>query len=120
MNLIKDIPEKIEKYKSNIIIVEGKNDVSALKELGFIHVYPIHVTGIPLRVRAEQISLNVSKKDRVCILTDLDKKGKQLYLLLKPIFQELGAHLDPNLRSILLNSHVSHIESLPKFLEKFN
>ena len=118
MKLNKQLKTDIEKYKDYIIIVEGKKDVQSLKFLGFEKVYAIHITGIPIRERAEQIATYITKKDRVCILTDLDKKGKQLYIKLKPIFQELGAKLDSNLRNILIKTKTSHIEGLPKILEK--
>ena len=109
---------EIEKYLNYIIIVEGKKDVNALKSLDFQQVYAIHITGITLRERAEQIMQLINKKDRVCILTDLDRKGKQLYEKLKPIFQELGAHLDSSLRGLLIKSKLSHIEGIDKFMEK--
>lgn len=109
---------QIEKYKDYIIIVEGKKDTNALKNLGFQRIYPIHITGVTLRERVEQIMLNVEKKDKVCILTDLDKKGKKLYLTIKPIFQELRAHLDSSLREIIIKAKISHIEGIDKFIEK--
>ena len=118
MKPFKDLNQEIEKYKSYIIIVEGKNDANALKSLGFEQVYTIHQTGMAIKVRAEEIMKYVTKKDKICILTDLDKRGKQLYILLKQIFQELGAHLDSSLRSSLIKSKLSHIESLPDFLER--
>jgi 5S rRNA maturation endonuclease (ribonuclease M5) len=114
----KDIHAEIEKYKDYLIIVEGKKDINALKSLGFQNVHAIHKTSVTIRERAEQISSYLTKKDKLCILTDLDKKGKKLYIILKPIFQELGAHLDSSLRAILIKSKLSHIEGLPKFLEK--
>jgi len=109
----------LEKYINYIIIVEGKKDITALKNLGFEKVYAIHSTSVPLRERVEQIvSQHIEKKDKVCILTDFDKKGKKLYLLIKPIFQELGVKLDSSLRGILLKSKISHIEGLDKFMSK--
>ncbi len=65
-----------------------------------------------------EISLHIEKKDKVCILTDFDKKGKSLYHLLKELFQEQGVRLDSKLRGLLLVSGISHIEGLPSFFEK--
>ncbi len=110
--------EEIEKFKDYIIIVEGKKDIQSLKSLGFNKVYAIHLTGIPLRERVEQIMPYVEKKDKVCILTDLDRKGKQLYEKLKPIFHELGAKLDSTFRGILIKSRLSHIEGIYSFMNK--
>ena len=109
---------EIEKFKDYVIIVEGKKDVQSLKSLGFKKVYAIHSTGVPLRERVEQIMSYIEKKERVCILTDLDKRGKQLYEILKPIFQELSARLDSTFRGILIKSRISHIEGINTFIQK--
>ncbi|MBU0761203.1 MAG: toprim domain-containing protein, partial [Nanoarchaeota archaeon] len=76
----------VEKFKDYAILVEGKKDVSALKNAGFDKVYAIHVTGVGLRERIEQIAEGIEdrKKTKVCILTDLDRQGKKLYMLIKP------------------------------------
>ena len=118
MKFNQNLKAEIEKYKDYIIVVEGKKDLNALKSLGFQSIYAIHITGVSLRERAEQISKQINKKDKLCVLTDLDKRGKQLYRLLKSLFQELGVHLDSTLRGILIKSKVSHIEGINKFLDK--
>jgi len=101
-----------------VIIVEGKKDVIALSKLGFEKVYAIHINGVSLRERVEQIAENVCKKDKVCILTDFDKKGKKLYLYIKPICQEFGMKLDSRLRGLLIKARISHVEGLDSFMEK--
>ena len=109
----------LEKYKDYVIIVEGAKDVHSLKNLGFEKVYAIHSTSVPLREKVEQIVKDhITKKDKVCILTDFDKKGKKLYLHIKPIFQELGVKLDSSLRGLLIKSQISHIEGLDTFMSK--
>jgi 5S rRNA maturation endonuclease (ribonuclease M5) len=110
--------QDIEKYKDYVIIVEGKKDVASLKALGFEKVYAVHQTGVPLKEVIERIVSLVDKKDKICILTDFDKKGKHLYLLLKREFGEMGIRLDSSLRGILLKARVSHIEGLYEFLKK--
>ena len=112
------LKQQIEKYKDNIIIVEGKKDTAVLKHFGFHKVFQIHQTSVSIRERIEQIMNQIEKGDKICILTDFDKKGKELYLLVKPIFQELGAKLDSNLRSILIKSKISHVEGVHNFMEK--
>ncbi len=109
---------EIERYRNYIIIVEGKKDVDALKAFGFENVHAIHQNSVPLRERVEQIMAFVGRKDRVCILTDFDRRGKILYEKIKPIFQELGAHLDSSFRGILLKARISHIEGISGFMEK--
>jgi 5S rRNA maturation endonuclease (ribonuclease M5) len=110
--------QQIEKYKDYVILVEGKKDVNAIKTFGFKKVYAIHQTGVSLRESIEEISKHVEKKEKVCILTDLDKKGKKLYILIKPILQELGIRLDSSLRGILIKSGISHIEGIHTFMKK--
>lgn len=107
-------------YLDYSIIVEGKKDIAALNALGFKKVYAIHHTGVPLRERVLELSAQIGRKERVCILTDLDRKGKQLYMLLKSLFQEQGLKLDSTLRGILLKAGVSHIEGLTSFMEKIS
>ena len=108
----------LEKYLHYHIIVEGKKDISSLKALGFTNLHAIHETGTPIRIRIEQIAQHLEKRDKVCILTDFDKKGKQLYHLIKSLCQEQGIRLDSSLRGILLKARVSHIEGLHKFFKK--
>ena len=112
------LKQEMEKFIDYVIIVEGKKDVKALKTLGFEKVYALHETGKPLRERVEEIAEEIGKRDKVCILTDLDKKGKRLYLYVKPICQELGMKLDSRLRGLLIKAQVSHIEGLASFMEK--
>lgn len=107
----------IESYLDYVIIVEGEKDVRALKSIGFEKVYPIHQISKPIKERAMEIALQIDKKDKVCILTDFDKKGKTLYLQLKQIFQELGVRLDSTLRGLLLKAGLSHIEGIHKLME---
>ncbi|MEK6934114.1 MAG: toprim domain-containing protein [Nanoarchaeota archaeon] len=111
------IKADIEKYIDYIIVVEGKKDVNALSSLGFKRVYALHQTSVPIKERIVLIASNLDKKDKICILTDLDKKGKSLYLLAKSIFIELGVKLDSNFRDSLLRSGISHIEGLYHYLK---
>jgi len=114
------LKQDVEKFKGYIILVEGKKDVHALKSLGFEKVYEIHKTSVSLRERIEEICSNIERKERVCILTDLDKKGKKLYMIIKPILQEHGVRLDSTLRGILIKSNLSHIEGLATFMNKLS
>ena len=111
---------EIMEYLDYTFIVEGKKDVTSLQALGFTKVYAIHQNSIPLRERVLQISAEIGRRERVCILTDLDKKGKQLYMLLKTLFQEQGMRLDSTLRGILLKAGISHIEGLSTFMERID
>jgi 5S rRNA maturation endonuclease (ribonuclease M5) len=115
-----ELKDKLIGYLDHAIIVEGKKDAATLEALGFEHVYMINQTSVSIGERVEQIVARVGKKRKICILTDFDKKGKQLYLLLKRLFQEQGSRLDSSLRGILLHAGVSHIEGLDSFIERLN
>jgi len=113
------LKQDIEKYLDYVIIVEGKKDVSSLKSLGFKRVYAVHETSVPLKEKLREIADRITKKDKICILTDFDKKGKKLYLLIKSELRQMpNIKLDSSLRGILIKSRVSHIENLAKFIEK--
>ena len=115
-----ELKNELAAYFEYAIIVEGKKDAAALEALGFEHVYMINQTSVSIGERVEQIAARVGKKRKICILTDFDKKGKQLYLLLKKLFQEQGSRLNSSLRGILLRAGVSHIEGLDSFIEKLD
>ena len=112
-----EIPEQIEKAKDYLVVVEGKKDKTALERLGFDRIFVFNETGQSLGERIERIQELCRKKDKVCILTDFDKQGKKLYLLLKSKLSEAGVKLDSSLRAFLLREKISHIEGLSHFIE---
>lgn len=114
------LKQDVGKFLDYTIIVEGKKDVIALSKLGFEKVYAIHITGIPIRERLERLLEEIGRKEKVCILTDFDKKGKKLYLFVKEICQELGFRLDSTLRGLLIKAQISHIEGLDSFMGKID
>ena len=120
MNFNPELKASIPAYFSYVIIIEGKKKIPLLEKVGFKKVYSLHEDGMSIRVRIEQIMQQIDKKDKICILTDFDKKGKDLYMLAKPIFQELGANLDSSFRGLLLKGQLKHIEEITKFFEKLN
>lgn len=111
------LPKQIEKTKNYLVIVEGKKDKIALEKLGFNKIFVFNETGQSLGERIEKIQELCSKKDKICILTDFDKKGKKLYLLIKSKLSEIGVKLDSSLRAFLLREKISHIEGLAHFIE---
>ncbi|MDO8460790.1 MAG: toprim domain-containing protein [Nanoarchaeota archaeon] len=112
------LKQDIERYKDYVILVEGQNDMLVLKDHGFEKVYAIHKNSVSLRERIEQLAPLIDKKEKVCILTDLDKRGKKLYGIIKPILQELGIQTDSGFRGLLIKSKITHIEGLTKFFER--
>lgn len=109
----------LEKARQFLIIVEGKKDKEAMNQLGFNKIFVINETGKSLYEKIEQIQ-ELCGKNKVCILTDFDKKGKQLYLLLKSKLAETGVRMDNKLRGFLLKQKISHIEGLSHFIENYD
>lgn len=110
----------LEKYKDCVILVEGKKDVVALNNLGFEKVYALHKNKKAIRERVEEIVEEIGnlKKIEFCILTDLDEVGRKIYLQVKSILQELGVKVDSRLRRLLIQTGVSHVEGLGRFVER--
>ena len=113
---IEELNEEINKFKKTdkLIIVEGKKDSIALKKLGFKNI--IELSKKPLF----QIIEDISNKNKECIiLTDLDKKGKQLYGELNSGLCKYGVKVDNKFREFLQkNTRLSHIEGLFTYLNK--
>ena len=75
------------------ILIEGKKDEQALKNLG-IHGNFIKVSGSGLKL-FEIAEMAVKSSSKVIILTDFDKKGNELAKRLAEDIQSLGCY--PNL-----------------------
>src|SRR3989338_9297625 len=104
--------EKI-KYSNTVIIVEGKKDKEALNKLGIMNI--VELTKKPLFQIVEEIANN---NKEIIILTDLDKKGKELYGKLSRDFHKYGIKINNELRNFLFkNTKLRQIEGLPSYLE---
>lgn len=108
----------VEKARKFLIVVEGKKDKSALEKLGFERIFVLHESGKSFGEKIEKITELCGKNEKVCILTDFDRKGKKLYMLLKSKLGEAGVRLNSSLRGALLRARVSHVEGLYGFLRK--
>lgn len=108
--LIEEFQELIDKViASNIlIIVEGKKDRKALEKLGLTNI--IELSKKPLY----QIVEEVSESNNEClILTDLDKKGKELYGRLNSDLQRRGVKVNNKLREFIFkNTKIRQIEGI--------
>src|SRR3989344_4505030 len=120
MNIDFEWSDIFSKYKDYVFIVEGRKDADALNNLGFRRVFTINKIGVSLREIIEKIVCGIDGKDKVCILTDFDKKGKQLYKIIKKEMAPMGVRIDSSLRKILLIMGVSHIEGLDSFVDKLS
>ncbi len=102
---------RYESEKSRII-VEGINDKKALEKFGIKNIITLKK---PLYAVVEQIV----EEGRPCIiLTDLDKKGKELYLRLSSYLKQFGIKIWDAPREFLFRTELRQIEGLPKYLEK--
>ena len=100
----------IDKIKdSNIlVIVEGKKDRNALNKIGIQNI--IELNKKPLFQIIEEIS---DSNDECIILTDLDKKGKELYGRLNSDLQRRGVKINNKLREFLFkNTKIRQIEGI--------
>ncbi len=101
------------------ILVEGKKDEEALKNLG-INGNFMKVSGSPLKLFeiAEKAAKSSSK---IIILTDFDKKGNELAKKLSEDIQELGSHPDLEIRRKIMGitrRYIKDIESLERHLRQ--
>lgn len=97
------------KNSGKLVVVEGKKDRDALENAGIDNV--ILYYDKPFYKLVENIYDNDG--NGVVILTDLDKKGKQLYRKLKHSLQGVGVKVDSRFREFLFRkTKISYIESI--------
>src|SRR3990167_5899825 len=111
MSIIENITILLDEIShSNIpIIVEGRNDKKALQELGLDNIFTLN---LPLFKIVERIHTK-----EVVILTDLDKKGKELYRRIAHDCIHHGIKVNNRLRHFLFKeTQLAHIEGLPTYL----
>jgi 5S rRNA maturation endonuclease (ribonuclease M5) len=77
--IIETIQTLDSKYANLIVIVEGKRDVTVLRNLGLKAPIIKTQTSLPRYRLIEQIVAMVGKDGQVLILTDFDRKGKEIY-----------------------------------------
>ena len=113
--------ELLEEWRAELdnnhksIIVEGTKDKAALESLG-VHNRIYVLSKKPLYQVIEDIAAH--EKD-IIILTDFDKKGKELYGRLRRGFEKSGVKVDRYFREFLQkNTKLSHMEGLLTYLEK--
>ena len=105
----------IEKIKNSgtAIIVEGKKDRAALEKLGLTNIQELSKK--PLFQIVEEVA---NENNEIIILTDLDRKGKELYGKLSRDFHKYGIKINNELREFLFkNTKLRQIEGLAGCLE---
>ena len=105
------------------VIVEGKRDTKALRNLGFGGIIIELNDGHSLLSTVENIAQKFGRRSKFVVLTDWDRTGEILAKQLK----EYGESCDliPNLRirqklSILSSKEITCIEELPTFVNALN
>ena len=101
------------------ILIEGKKDEEALNKLG-INGNFIKVSGSPFKLY-EIAEIATENSSRVIILTDFDKKGKELAKKLSEDIQGLGYHPDLEIRRKIMgmtHKYIKDIESLSRHIRQ--
>ncbi|MEK6984671.1 MAG: toprim domain-containing protein [Nanoarchaeota archaeon] len=110
-----DLNNFIEKIKNSktLVIVEGKNDKAALQKLGIENV--MELSKKPIFQIVEEIS---DSNEECIILTDLDKKGKEIYGKLNSNLQNNGIKINNQFRKFLFrHTKLRQIEGINTYLE---
>jgi len=101
------------------ILIEGKKDERALRNLGVDgNFIKVSGSGLKLFEIAEQ---SVKSSSKVIILTDFDKKGEQLAKRLAGDIQSLGSYPNLDFRRKIMGitrKFIKDIESLPRHMEQ--
>jgi len=116
MKTRQEFDEELELIKSSTekIVVEGPNDKKALVKVG-ISARRIITLNKPLyRI----IEIVLKTKQEVIILTDLDKKGKELYGKINHDCQQFGIRVNNRFREFLFKTQLRQIEGLANYREK--
>jgi 5S rRNA maturation endonuclease (ribonuclease M5) len=95
----------LEDFEDKLIIVEGKRDKKALKSLGMKDI--IAINGRPLYMVAE---IALKDKKEIVILTDFDKKGRDIEKRLKNLLQKHGKNPNSKLRWKIMSLGKNKIE----------
>ena len=88
--LIETIQTLDSKYKNLVVIVEGKRDVAVLRNLGLEAPIIKTQTRLSRSSLVEKIATEVGKDGQVLILTDFDKKGKEIFRFLEKELELCG------------------------------
>jgi 5S rRNA maturation endonuclease (ribonuclease M5) len=90
-----------------IVIVEGRKDKEALKSLGLKNI--IAINGRPLH-KVTEILLKTRKE--IVILTDFDRKGREINSKLRYLLQRYRKKINSRLRGNVMNLGKNKIEDL--------
>ena len=116
---IREILEDIRELDGeSVIIVEGRKDKEALRELGVSGNIFVLNTGRSIVENSEDLVKHFS---HACILTDWDRKGGELARALRNQLSSLGMEFSLDERreiASLCRSEIKDVESLSRYLTK--
>jgi 5S rRNA maturation endonuclease (ribonuclease M5) len=101
-----EVNKLLEDLRDKLLIVEGKNDKKALKSLGLKNI--IAIEGRPLYEVVE----NIRTDKEIVILTDFDKKGREIGKRLKYLLQKHKKRINSKLRGKTMSLGKNQIEDL--------
>lgn len=106
-----ELLEVVNDVKALPTIVEGKRDTIALKKLGFTNIHEIDraLFVVVERVQDEPV---------VQVLTDYDRRGRDLYRKLTADLKKFNVVVDERLHNALRKTKVSHIEGLDSYIAR--
>ncbi|NPA76796.1 MAG: toprim domain-containing protein [Candidatus Diapherotrites archaeon] len=96
------------------IVVEGKNDVAALNDLGIFSVVSVNAHGGPVGT-IDFLAEGGTRE--IIILTDYDRRGEELHKRLAELALSAGIRVNDNLRKKLREvTHVRYVENLARII----
>ena len=115
---IKMFEKLMFKLKNNLVIVEGKNDKSALQKIGAQNI--ITIQSYPIE-RIERLILNHQvNNEEIIVLMDIDKEGDRLSEQIKDLCK--GISINPDLRTRVMLSSLLGLkfwENIDKKVDNF-
>lgn len=118
MKKLYDFQHFVEKirYSNMLVTVEGKKDRAALQKLGVENI--TELSKKPLYRIVEEVA---ASNDECIILTDLDKKGREIYGKLNSNLQRHGVKINNKLREFLFrHTKLRQIEGIATYLNNLH
>ncbi len=108
--LLEELEDLREVAESCAVIVEGKNDEKALRNLGVKTEFFQVCNGVPFHDVCDKI---VAEFSDVILFTDLDREGNKLNRKLKSCLSQRGVRVNDRLRISLMNKlETDHVEDV--------
>jgi 5S rRNA maturation endonuclease (ribonuclease M5) len=107
MKKVENLKTVIEKLSDKLIIVEGKKDEKALRDLGLNNVFAIN--GKPFY---EVVNHVINTKKQIVILTDFDRRGRLINAKLNYLLSRKGKRPNKKLRYMIMSLGKNRIEDL--------